>query len=223
MSKVQQLVALTVLGLLAVLAAGWSLLVQPQRAAAADLRAQTEQQVTENARTRTQLAVLQAQATKLPEQRERLARVAEKIPEGPALPALVRALTAASADSGVEFVSLVPGTAAPLGEAGAAGQLKALPVTLNVVGGYYDIEQYLSELEKLPRALRVVDVALAPGPNPVAGTNAPAADLSDGSSLSATITGSVYLTGEDAVPPAGAQIAPAPADAAGAPAPAAAQ
>lgn len=221
MTKTRQWTMLTGVVVLAVLAAGWLMLVSPKRAQATELQAQTEAQVSAAATLRTKLALLQQQAADLPAQRARLAAVQSKIPDSPALPALIRALNAASTASGVEFVSLVPGSPTPVavgtptapaaaepgtaaGEepaAGApaadpAGTLTAIPVTITVYGGFYEAEQYLAALEDLPRAFRVIGLSLAPGANPVASPLAGSGSGStatDGSRLVTTITGQVYL------------------------------
>ena len=74
----------------------------------------------------------------------------------------------------------------------AAGTLAAIPLTLNVVGDYFEIEQFMANLENLPRALRVANLTLAPGGSPTAGTSAPTS-TEDGRTLTSTITGSVFM------------------------------
>src|SRR3954453_21945429 len=150
MDKLKQYVIFTVLGCLLVLAGGYFLLVSPKRSSAADLRTQAATQTTTNQQLEGQLEVLKAQAKELPKQQAKLAAVAAKIPDNPALPAMVRALTTASQSAGVELVSMTPGTPAALAAAPAvstptagakrstvvsasAGQLASIPVTLNVV------------------------------------------------------------------------------------------
>lgn len=108
MDKLKQWVALTVVGALAILAAGWFLLVSPQRAEAADLQEQTETQTSANGALVQRIEVLKAQAQELPAQQAKLAAVAAKIPNDPALPTLIRALTAAADASGIELVSIAP-------------------------------------------------------------------------------------------------------------------
>jgi hypothetical protein len=66
MDKVKQFVALTVVGALAILAAGWFLLVSPKRTEASDLREQAATQQSANAGLETQLARLKSQAKDLP-------------------------------------------------------------------------------------------------------------------------------------------------------------
>lgn len=210
MDKLKQYVALTVVGCLGIMAAGWFLLVSPKRAEAAAVREQTLSQESTNAGLRTQLEVLQAQAKDLPKKQADLARVAAKIPDNPSLPSLIRALTAASTSAGVEFVSVTPGApaavaaaaAAPVAAApadpaaapaaaGPAGSLAAIPVAINVVGGYFEVEQFIAALENLPRALRVTNLTLAPGASPT--DKEKAASTEDGRTLTSTITGSVYM------------------------------
>ena len=74
----------------------------------------------------------------------------------------------------------------------AAGTLAAIPLTLNVVGDYFEIEQFIASLENLPRALRVGNLKLVPGTSPTAGSSAPSS-TEDGRTLSSVITGSVFM------------------------------
>lgn len=237
MDKLQQWVALTVVGALAILAAGWFLVVSPKRSEAADLRTQATEQDSANTALQGQLQVLKVQAKDLPKKQAELAAVAAKIPGNPGLPALIRALTAASTSAGVEFVSVTPSTpvaaqapaaaagvaappvgavapaapaaAAPVG--GTAGTLMSIPVAINVVGDYFEVEQFLANLEGLPRALRVSNLTLAPGQSPTAGTSKSATTVADGRSLTSTITGSVFMA--QGRPAATAVVAPSPAPA----------
>ncbi len=113
MDKLKQWVALTMVGVVAVLAAGWFLLVAPRHAEAAGLRQQAAEQENANGQLRTSLAVLKAQAQDLPKEQAKLALVAAKLPDNPAEPELLRALAAAADTAGVELVSIAPGVLAP--------------------------------------------------------------------------------------------------------------
>jgi type IV pilus assembly protein PilO len=207
MEKLKQYVVFTVLGCLVVLAAGWFLLVSPKRSDAAALRVQTEGVTASNASLSTQLQVLKAQAKALPKQQAKLAAVAAKIPDNPALPAMIRALTTAATAAGVELVTVTPGppaafgaapgsaaaAAAPTGSAASAGVLESIPVSLSVVGGYFQVEQFVARLEALPRSMRLTNLALVPGTNPVKPAPANGVTVDDGRSISATITGQVFM------------------------------
>ena len=235
MDKLKQYVTLTVLAAVVILAAGWFLLVSPKKGEAAELQAQAAQQTTANSVLETELQVLRIQAKELPKKQAELARVAAKIPDNPSLPALIRALTAASTSAGVEFVSVTPSPPAALAAptavapvaqaepaaatatgptppavvapktAGTAGELALIPVAINVVGDYFEIEQFLANLENLPRALKVSNLTLVPGSSPTAGATT---STDTGRTLVSTITGSVYMaTGRPAATPVVAPVA----------------
>ena len=171
MDKIKQWVALTVLGCLGIMAVGWFLVVSPKRTEAAEVREQALSQERANQGLRTKLEVLKAQAKDLPKKQADLARVAAKIPGDPGLPSLIRALTAASTSAGVELVSVTPSApvpvvaaapataapaaapasavpAAPAGAAAAApstaGALAGIPVAISVVGGYFEVAQFMA-------------------------------------------------------------------------------
>lgn len=226
MDKRKQLIALTLVAVLAVLAAGWLLLVSPKRADVADLSAQATAQRQASEQLRTRLAVLRGQAARLPEQRAEIAAVAQKIPSSTAVPELVRALTAAARSAGVELVSVAPTAPVPVTAAGAPAtapttgavhapgtpvaavtSLSSMSVATQVVGGYYGVEQFLDRLEGLARAYKVISVNLAPGANPMLPSTSAAADR--GNSISATVTGLVYVAANRAPLPGAAAPAPA--------------
>jgi Tfp pilus assembly protein PilO len=197
--------ALAVVAALVILAGGWFLLVSPKRSNAAGLRAQAAAKQHSNQSLQTQLGVLKAQAKDLPKQQAKLAAVAAKLPADPAMPALVRALNKAASDANVELVSMAPGTplavttvsstsAGTVGGGSAAGGLQQIPVTLNVVGSYFQVAEYLDRLEGLTRAFRVTGFTLAPGTNPVSPTTTGQPSTESGKVLNANITGQVYET-----------------------------
>ncbi|MCU1601052.1 MAG: hypothetical protein JWO22_1761 [Frankiales bacterium] len=122
MKKMQTWIALTAVGVLAILAGGWFLLVSPKKAHASDLRDQADAQSRANMALQNQLASLKAAQKNLPAQQAKLAAVAAKIPGTSAMPTLVRALSAAADDAGVELVSITPSAPAALAaSAPAAG------------------------------------------------------------------------------------------------------
>ncbi|HUR52222.1 MAG TPA: type 4a pilus biogenesis protein PilO [Mycobacteriales bacterium] len=225
-SKMKQWVALTVVGVLAVLAAGWFLLISPKRSEAAQVRTEVASQETTNSGLQTQLAMLKAQAKTLPQQQARLALVAAKIPDNPALPSLIRTLSDAAADAGVELVSLSPGAPSPVAVAAAApttpvagatgaapaaaapttltgagtaagtasaGVLNAIPLSINVVGGYFQLEQFFDKLEELSRAAKVTGFTMTPGANPLKPTAGNQVSSDTGKTLSAAVSANVYM------------------------------
>jgi len=207
-SKLQQWIAFAVAGILVILAAGWFLLVSPQRSKAADFRGQATTQRAATATLRTQLAVVRAQATQLPAKQAELAKFARQIPANAALPALVRALTGAATNAHVDLVSIAPGppavytpAIAPVAVApspaaspapGAAAPpaavarpvvspLSIVPLAIKVNGTYVQLEQFVANLEGLQRILLVGGYTLGPGtPIKPAATSTAAAPTSGG-------------------------------------------
>ena len=221
MDKLKQWIALAVVGCLAIVAAGWFLLISPKKAEAEALRTQAAERVTANGVLESQLKVLRTQAKELPKKQADLARISAQIPDNPSLPALIRSVTAASAAAGVELVSITPGapvapvakaptakasaaepppaaaqttptTPAPATPGAAAGTLTTIPLSLNAVGDYYAVAQLMANLETLPRAMRFMDVALAPGLSPTAPKGS-TTTVASGKSLAVTLTGSVFM------------------------------
>ena len=237
MDKLKQWVVFTVLGVVAIVAGSWFLLVSPKHEEAGVTRDEVAAQRTANQALEVELEVLQAKAAELPQKRAALEAVTAKIPTGPDLPTLVRALTAAAESSGVQLVSVTPGAPAapaaqapvapPAPAAGApapapaatpvpaapapaapgaavAGAMSAIPLAIEVAGGYFDIEHFVGQLEELPRAVRVTALTVAPGTS--AAMDGKALSRSGGPTLRASITGSVFM----ATGPAAATPAPVP-------------
>src|SRR5436309_1136691 len=119
MSKIQQWVALTLLGVLAAFAGGWFLLISPKKADAAKVRTEKTSVQSQVAQLQSQLSVLKAQAADLPKRQARLAQIRHQMPETPELPALVRNLAAAADSAGVDLVSLTPSVPAPVNVVGS--------------------------------------------------------------------------------------------------------
>jgi Tfp pilus assembly protein PilO len=93
---------------LAILAAGWFLLVAPKHQATADLKTKSTSQEQANAQLQQQIQVLQAQQQDLPQQQAKLATLSTQIPGNPALPSLIRDLTAAADKVGLTIDSMAP-------------------------------------------------------------------------------------------------------------------
>jgi Tfp pilus assembly protein PilO len=182
--------ALAALLVAAIFAASWFLLIAPKRSEAAGLRANKAEQDATNQRLVQQLEVLKAQAQDLPKQEAFLAQIRRQVPSNPALPALIRDLTAGAKKSGVELVSLAPalpvavvapvvtavvpttaGTAAPSPTAtaapgavtapvAAAPVLYQVPITVKTTGSYFETEQFLNKVEGLKRSFLVTGFTL---------------------------------------------------------------
>lgn len=165
MNKTRQWATLTAVACLAILAAGWFLVVKPQHSHAASLRSQTQSVLTTNNQLQSQVSQLRQQQKDLPAQQKVLSQIATKIPDNPALPALIRQLSAAADGAGVNLLSLspsMPTASAGVGARAAAAPLATISLTLQVQGSYFNVEQFFSAVESLNRAMLVSGFSLTP-------------------------------------------------------------
>jgi len=208
--------ALAVVLVAAIFAAGWFLLVSPKRGEASELRQQTGTQEEANARLADKITLLKTQQADLPEQRAKLATLRTQIPDNPALPSLIRDLTAAGRKAGVAIdamapappVALVAEVTAPVAATEESTEESAdestattpsaptvtadqrnlfqVPLTLTVSGSYFELEQFINKLENLRRSFLVSGFTLAP-------QEAEGTDEAEGG-LTVVLNGRVFLS-----------------------------
>ena len=107
----------------------------------------------------TTLAQLKADEKDAPADRKLLAGLRAKIPPTADLPGLIRLLNKAADQANVDFLTITPGTPSTSQD----GQVSIIPVQLMVTGGFFSIDQYLFQLESLPRISTVTNVSLNGG------------------------------------------------------------
>ena len=162
-NKTHQWIALSVVASLVVLAAGWFLLISPKHSQVAGLKSDAANAETQNSQLQTKLTVLRSQQKGITAENAALAKLADKIPTTPDLPSLLRKLTASATDSNVDLTSLTPATPSPMI---SAPGISSITIAMVVTGKYFDVEQYLSDLETLDRGLLVTGIAEAPTVQP---------------------------------------------------------
>ncbi len=172
---------LGLVGLLAVGALGWTVVVGPETATLADTRQEVADIRDQNAVLTTQLASLVQQQQQLPETRRTARRMAEKFPATADQPGLFEAVTTAAVDAGIGaqgVTTLTPtppvigsdtGAATTDGTGAAAApvagaQLARQTVTVSVTGTYDQTQVLLENLEHMPRAYLLTTVAVAGDP-----------------------------------------------------------
>lgn len=233
MTKLRQLWLLTALGSVAVLALGYFLAVAPKASKAAAVREDTETQLAANRKLRGQIDQLNKQKKDLPKQQAILEKFATRIPNNPGLPALIRSLSDAADNAGVELVSLSPGTPALVPSSvpqvvtakatsddaskdatpkrtvvpSAMLPTAAIPLAIQVTGNYSQVSQFLSEIESLPRALLVGGFSIVPGDNGPTAKKADAASAVIDDTLTISLTGQVFMTTTVAAPTTAAKPA----------------
>jgi Tfp pilus assembly protein PilO len=215
---------LTAVLIVGILAASWFLLVSPKRSDAAALRQQATKQKANNAGLVVKLNELKAENLNLPKQKAELDVLAKQIPDNPALPNLIRDLTAAGKKVGVSVVSMKPGapsavavavpvapvattppatgtgstpatgtsTAAPapvVAAKPAAAPLYAVPLSLEITGTYFEVEQFINKLEGMQRKFLLTGFSLKPF-----ATQTGTAGSANSGELSLSLTGQVFLS-----------------------------
>lgn len=151
-------------GIIALLVAGWFLLVSPSLVQAAATRDETASQETANLTARAHLDQLAALKVALPEKEKELEALQVRIPSSVQLPDMIRNITALAKGAGVEVSAISPGTPVPMSgtqpAAAGANVLQEVPVALTVGGSYMELETFLSRIEKEQRATLVNSVSM---------------------------------------------------------------
>jgi Tfp pilus assembly protein PilO len=154
-----------------------------------------------------------------------LAKLGIQLPNNPGLPTLIRSLSSAADAAGVDLVSMspsqptavgapaatAPGTAAAAAAPSSAGALSSISVAVVVNGGYFQIEQFVSNLEALSRPFLTSAINMVPQ-KPAHGTSTTTTAVTSATTtqgydghLQATISGQIFM------------VSPAPAPAATSP------
>jgi Tfp pilus assembly protein PilO len=200
----------------AVLGAGWFLLVSPQQTTASEIQTQTQTVVQQNLTTEQQIAALKAQAKDLPQLQSQVAAIRNKIPATPNEPALIRAISQAASKAGLTLESMqfqVPqaivggGAAAPAtgtNTFSTPGQVSQVGVTMQMNGSFADTRLFLNSLESMQRAMLITGVDITRGGD--TGT-------SSGNGLSTTLTARVFMAAPGAFVAAGTAATPTTAGA----------
>jgi Tfp pilus assembly protein PilO len=197
---------LTALGVVGIMAAGWFLLVSPQKAHAKDLQTQATAQQANTTQVQGQVNQLKQQQKDEPAQQRKLMKIATQIPDNPQLPVLIRELSTAAHQSGVSLVSLAPAqpslvaaatpaapaapTSAGAAAPAAASPLAQIPISVQVTGSYFNIESFFQSVEHLDRAMLVTGFTLVPD-NAGTSTNTTTGATGGGSGAAAAAPGSI--------------------------------
>jgi Tfp pilus assembly protein PilO len=171
-----------VAGALLVLVAATLLLIRPTRQATAEARADRDAAVSESQSLRDQIKALEALKPKEAELKAQAALARAEFPATPGLPALIDALQDSASQAGVELGTVNPSTPKT---STLNSQLAEITTTVDVSGGYFEIQDFLVRLENLikgsdpgrvaPRSVLVQSVNLATGSESATGDSASSA------------------------------------------------
>jgi Tfp pilus assembly protein PilO len=202
------------IGVLLVLVAATLLLIRPTRQATAAAMAERDTAISDSQALRDQIKALEALKPKEAELKAKASLARAEFPATPALPALVDALQDAASLSGVDLGTVAPSTpqtstASPL--------LAEITTTVNVTGGYFEIQDFLVRVENLvkgtdpgriePRSVLIESVNLASADESATGDSAQA--TADASTSADELTGNIVLTVFQLAQPSGTSSTPA--------------
>jgi Tfp pilus assembly protein PilO len=145
-----------IMAVIAVLA--FLLIVNPKRAEVADAQAKLEEAQSQELTKVAQRASLQQAEAEAPANRKIIRQVEQQLPPTADPQGLILLMKNAAVKAGVDLTQQSIGNPVP-GENGVT----AIPISLSLTGTYFSLDEYLFQLETLPRAAKVISVNLAPG------------------------------------------------------------
>ena len=173
-----------VLALLAVM-----LLVLPKMGQVSEAQDELQTAQDQELALEAQLRSLEEAQAQAPETERQIALIEDQVPPTADLPTLFRLLDSAADRSAVDFFSFTPGI--PVTD--PAAQFSAISSQVTVTGGYFALDEFLFLMETLPRAAKVVSIAVAP-------SAAPGMATSSTTSLQLQATVEFYTTDTSAGP-----------------------
>ena len=135
--------------------------LRPQSAKVADTKEQVaaqDQQVSELQLKLHQLQAIQQRAGDL---EARAQRADDAVPDTPRVDQFVLQVQDAAKKSAIDWLSVNPALPA----AGTHEGIQEIGVSMNLTGGYFQVEDFVARLETLGRAVKISQVSLGPGPD----------------------------------------------------------
>ena len=191
-------IVLVVLGLAAVAAGGWFLVVSPKRAEAARLTEEIEALQTQIVTARAASLGIRPEGAKV--HTAKLFRLVKAMPDRADMAGVILQLNRTAADTGIVFESIAPGAAV------AAGSYQRVPITLEFEGDFYSLSDFLYRLRNL---VQVRDGELASTGRLFAVDNLTFTEITDSfPRIAATLTVSAYVYGAGAPATSAAPVTP---------------
>jgi Tfp pilus assembly protein PilO len=130
----------------------------------------------------TTLARLTATAKNAPQQQAELRKFDQAIPQKPDLGEFIIQLNKIATSAGIRFLSVSPSP--PV----ASGTSSTIALTISIQGSFFQVKNYLTQLESLERLVIIDGVNISAG----SGSSTSASATSDATSLSVTLTGRMF-------------------------------
>lgn len=157
-------VIIMILLLIVIAVAFFFLLFQPQSRNIEDARLAADAMEQREQELQLELRRLESLKAQAPELQAKLQKLDSAIPTNdPQLAQFILLVEEAANTSGIEWLSVAPSV-----PAASEGQPNTLEVTIsmNITGGYFQIQDFMVRLENLSRALKISSVSLSPGELP---------------------------------------------------------
>ena len=150
------LIAGIVMAVLAVLV--FLFVVNPKRAQVAEAEAKLDEARSQEITLQSQKASLEQAQAEAPTNRKIIRQVEQQLPPTADPQGFILLLENAAVKAGVDLTT--EGIGNPV--AGTSG-VTSIPITLSLSGTYFSLDEYLFQLETLPRAAKVTTVTMSPG------------------------------------------------------------
>lgn len=161
----------------------------PQSAKIAQAKADTEAAEGKVAKLKLQLAHLEALQKDAPRLREKATVLDAAAPNDPQLAQFILQVQDSANASGIEWLAISPSP--PAGNAAVPG-LSEVSISMNVTGGYFQVQDFIVRLETLSRAVKIGTLNLSAG----AGTSTTSPELTVAMSMK------MFVSSAAAAPPA---------------------
>jgi Tfp pilus assembly protein PilO len=135
------------------------LLVLPKMSQVSTAQDQLDQAQRDQQTLESRKSALEDAKAAAPQARKTIAEVNQRIPATAEEPGLILLLQNAAISAGIDLVSLSPGT--PVFDATTG--LSKIAVGVSATGTYFDVTDFMYQIETLPRAAIVTNLSLAPG------------------------------------------------------------
>lgn len=133
-------------------------MVMPKMSAVGKQRKDLETAQQTGQQLATQVAELRSAKKQASSVEQKLHELQLAIPDVAALPRLIRQVQHIADVSAVDFVQVSPGTPSP------TGSYSTIPTQISTTGSYFAVTEFLYDLENLPRAVKVTNITVGPGP-----------------------------------------------------------
>jgi len=147
-TRSQRWTASTILLCVVLVALSWFVLIAPSRSEASDLQQQAAAQETQNIALQQNIVTLKRQFATLPTTKASLASVLATMPITEDMPAVVDALRACEAHSGVKLISIVPGRGITLVPQAGKNSTTVVqtPITVTLTGKFFQVSAFVGDL-----------------------------------------------------------------------------